>query len=203
MAIQRKSPPTQRAFTLIEVLVAIAIFAVVAGISYSTLDSYIAQRERLVGHYGKLERLQRFFILLERDFQSVLKRPVRTGTGIDDPIVTGSGADIITMSVSQAQFGTPLGSTLKRVKWSLDGDKVVRSVWNALDFDSSNTPDERVIEKGVEKIELEYLLYNPYTQSSIKVKSLSGGNYPHGIEVLVTLDSGEEFTRLFEVAKGM
>ncbi|MCP4007940.1 MAG: prepilin-type N-terminal cleavage/methylation domain-containing protein, partial [Proteobacteria bacterium] len=42
----------QPGFTLLEVLVAIGIFSVVAMVSYSTLDSYLDQRERLTVHYA-------------------------------------------------------------------------------------------------------------------------------------------------------
>ncbi len=185
-------------FSLIEVLVSIAIFAVVAGVAYSTLDSYIAQRERLAQHYGKLERLQRMFIFLERDFQAAVNRTIRTDPGIENAIEVGSNS-LIKLTVSETDFDSHFGASLKRIEWVLEGNELIRKVWDVLDTDGSYEPDELVIDEGIDSIELEFWLYDK--TSGVKKDSRLNGRFPDGIAVKVVLESSEEYIRLFEVAR--
>lgn len=186
-----------RGFSLMEVLVAIAIFAVVAGISYSTLDRYIEQREFLANHYGKLEKLQRLFILLERDFQSIANRTIRNGNSVYGAIEQTPDL-LIAMTISEPDYSSGAGVAMKRVEWSLDGDELIRKVWGVLDTEGDYEPIEQVISTQVEDMQLDFLYYSRSTGVQTS-DNLQG--YPDGISLLVVLESGVEYTRFFAVAK--
>lgn len=191
----------QTGFTLLEVLVAIGIFSVVAMISYSTLDTYLDQRERLTVHYAKLERLQRLFILLERDIQFSAGRAVRNGGDIQAAIMSQQGDLLIAMSVAQADVQSAAGISLKRVEWQLEGNELIRSQWNVLDHNGNIEPARILVNDEIEDIEFTYLLYSDNQGLDTKT-SLNAGEFPAGIELNVTLISGGAYRRVFAIAQG-
>ena len=148
-----RSRHAQNGFTLLEVLVAIGVFSVVAMVSYTTLDSYIQQRERLKVHYGKLERLQRLFILLERDIQFAVRRSVRDGGSQKEAIESAQGDALISMTVAQADVTSATGIALRRIEWRLDGKELIRAEWNVLDHNGNVEPVELLVIDEVDNIE--------------------------------------------------
>ena len=62
----------QRAFTLIEVLVAMAVFAVLAAFSYGTLSQTLLSAEILNDRMDRLQALQRTIRLITDDMQQLL-----------------------------------------------------------------------------------------------------------------------------------
>ena len=191
----------QAGFTLLEVLVAIGIFSLVAMISYSTLDTYIAQRERLTEHYGKLERLQRLFILLERDIQFSVPRNIRIGGDTQAAIVSENGDVLIALTVAQADINSVTGIALKRVEWRMDGEELIRSQWNVLDHTGNVEPAELLVSDELSNMEFSYILYSP-TQGLDTKTSLASGEFPLGILLTVSLASDESYRRVFAVAHG-
>lgn len=195
------STKNQLGFTLLEVLVAIGIFSVVAIISYSTLDTYIDQRERLTSHYGRLERLQRLFILLERDIQFSVGRKVRNSGELQPAMLSAQGDVLITMTVAQADVQSAAGVSLKRVEWQLDGHELIRSQWNVLDHTGNIEPARLLVSDDIANIEISYLMYSR-NQGLDSSDSLSADQLPAGIELNVTLDSGGSYRRVFAIAQG-
>ncbi len=191
----------QSGFTLLEVLVAIGIFSVVAVISYTTLDTYIDQRERLISHYGRLERLQRLFILLERDIQFSVGRKVRIGGESQPAMMSKQGNILIAMTVAQADVQSATGVSLKRVEWELDGNELIRSQWDILDHAGDIEPVRLLLSDELSDIEFSYLIYSS-SQGMETSNSLDSGQIPAGIELNVTLNSGSSYRRVFTVAQG-
>jgi len=188
-------------FTLLEVLVAISIFSVVAIISYSTLDTYLQQRERLTVHYSKLERLQRLFMLLERDVQFSVKRTVRDGGEILPAMMSEHGDALITMTVAQADVQSAAGISLKRVEWQFDGKQLIRAQWNILDHDGNIEPAQLLVSEEIEELDINYFLYSENRGLDSK-SSLDDGEFPHGVELDLSLDSGSSYRRVFVTASG-
>lgn len=201
MSVPLNTSITERGFTLLEVLVSIGVFSMVALISYSTLDTYIDQRERLLVHYGKLEQVQRLFILLERDLQFMMPRKVRTGSEIEPAVVSENSDALISMTVSEADFRGASGTVLKRVQWRLDGGELFRAQWNVLDHDGSIDPQEWVVSDEVEELTFNYLVYARGRGLDIK-DTLEQDEYPDGVEVIIKLTSGESYRRVFATALG-
>ncbi|MCP4049029.1 MAG: type II secretion system minor pseudopilin GspJ, partial [Gammaproteobacteria bacterium] len=188
-------------FTLLEVLVAIGIFSVVAMVSYSTLDSYLDQRERLTVHYAKFERLQRLFLLLERDIQFVAGRKVRDGGDIKPAIESAQGDVLIAMTVAQPDVQSAAEISLKRVEWQLNGNELLRSQWDVLDHDGKTRPAQLLVSDEIQDLELSYWLYSPNRGPDSK-ESLDPDDFPDGVELNITLTSGDSYRRVFAIVQG-
>ncbi len=191
----------QPGFTLLEVLVAIGIFSVVAMVSYSTLDSYLDQRERLTLHYAKFERLQRLFLLLERDIQFAAGRKVRDDDDIKPAIESAQGDVLIGMTVAQPDVQSAVGVSLKRVEWQLEGNELIRSQWDTLDHNGKIKPAQLLVSDEIQDIELSYLLYSPNRGLDSK-ESLDLDEFPSGVELNITLTSGDSYRRVFAIVQG-
>ncbi len=196
-----RATKNQSGFTLLEVLVAIGIFSVVAIISYTTLDTYIDQRERLTSHYARLERLQRLFILLERDIQFSVGRKVRVGDELQPAMISKQDDILIALTVAQADVRNASGISLKRVEWELNGSELIRSQWDVLDHAGTIQPARLLVSDDLADIEFSYLIYsrNRGLETS---DSLDSDQRPAGIELNVTLKSGGSYRRVFTVAQG-
>ena len=188
-------------FTLLEVLVAIGIFSVVAIVSYTTLDSYLDQRERLTVHYAKFERLQRLFLLLERDIQFIAGRAVRDGGDLKPAIDSAQGNVLIGMTVAQPDVQSAAGVSLKRVEWQLEGNELIRSQWSVLDHNGKIKPAQLLVSDAIQEVELNYLFYTPNQGLDSKNK-LEPDEIPGGVELNITLISGGSYRRVFAIAQG-
>src|SRR6185503_10902096 len=78
-ASSRASPPMSRArnsaFTLVELLVALAIFALIAGFAYRGLQSMLDGREAMQKETRKWRDIALFVGRIERDFSAVIALP--------------------------------------------------------------------------------------------------------------------------------
>ena len=67
----------QQGFTLLEVLIAIAIFSVVSLASFTIFDTVLRGDENSKIRSDRQNELQRAFLLMERDFTQIAKRSMR------------------------------------------------------------------------------------------------------------------------------
>jgi len=76
-------------FTLLEVVVAVALFAVVSTLAYGGLAAVLRSREQLSEASAQLAQLQLAMQMFERDVRSAVLRPVRDGYGEVLPALMG------------------------------------------------------------------------------------------------------------------
>ena len=77
--------PVRRAgFTLIEVMVALGLFGLIALAGFTLLDGVIGARDRLDGRLARTAELQRAMYLVSQDFEALDSGPLElSGTRID------------------------------------------------------------------------------------------------------------------------
>ena len=79
-------------FTLLEMVVAIGIFSVIAAISYASIDRFLDIRTTIKLRHDQLRLLQRTMGLMEMDMRFMLNRPVRDGFGDDEASLISFGS---------------------------------------------------------------------------------------------------------------
>jgi general secretion pathway protein J len=127
-----------RGFTLLELLVAVAIFAVLAVISYSGLNSVLKTREHTSRAAEALHELQMSMTIIQRDLSQIADHPIRDQFGDRQPgLLAGEelSADERLIEFTRHGWRNPaenLRSTLQRVAYALEEETLYRAYWPRL-----------------------------------------------------------------------
>lgn len=106
-----RRPAQDRGFTLVEVLVAMLILAIMAAMAWRGVDSMARSREMAQEHLGRTLRVQSVIAQWEADLQAV----------VDTQTVPALGFDGATLRMTRTQ---PQG--VQMVLWSLHGNRWLR-----------------------------------------------------------------------------
>ena len=147
-----------RGFTLFEILVAIAIFAIL-GLAANQLLSQVIRAEHSSRDRGeRLAQLQRAMTMIERDSLQIVARPVRDELGGTRPALVGGVDELI--ELTRLGWRNPLGlerAEEQRVAYVLDGQQLVRTYWAVLDRAEDSKPVRQVLLAGVERASVEFV----------------------------------------------
>jgi len=150
-------------FTLIEMLVAVFLLAVLGAAGFTMLFQMNNTRERVVAQADRLEELQRTFYWMTEDFSLIADRPVRSAIDERIPAILFSlqGSSLLQLTRSgwtnPAREIAPARSDLQRVAYSLEEDKLIRSYWYHLDpIDEAPTKRRQLLHK-VEDLSMRFL----------------------------------------------
>ena len=125
----------QQGFTLLEILIALAIFAVMSMMAYAGLAAILDARASTVPRAQQLAQLQTTLYLLNEDLSQVIKRPIRDQLGSSEPAFSiGRGNEILvfTRTVPSWLANSPENNLL-RVSYSLENETLYRRVWTIPD----------------------------------------------------------------------
>ncbi|HSC82139.1 MAG TPA: type II secretion system minor pseudopilin GspJ [Pseudomonas sp.] len=150
----------QRAFTLLEVLIAIAIFALLAMATYRMLDSVLQVDQGQRAQEQRLRELTKAMAAFERDLLQVRVRPVRDPLGDPQPALLGDSGRDSHLEFTRGGWRNPLGqsrASLQRVRWQLEGEHWQRLYWPMLDQAQDSQPRVQQALDGVKRFELRFL----------------------------------------------
>ncbi|HET8711756.1 MAG TPA: type II secretion system minor pseudopilin GspJ [Spongiibacteraceae bacterium] len=115
----------QSGFTLMEVLIAISIFALIGVASYRVLSSVMQADERVAARSEQMRTINRAFWLLQQDAEQLVPRNVRDASGnlllTDNYLLVQNGADL-PLQFTRGGRANPLGlprSSMLRVAYAV------------------------------------------------------------------------------------
>ena len=193
-------------FTLLEMVVAIGIFAIIATISYVSLDRFIETRNLVEERQDKLKSLQTAMTLMGRDMRFMVNRSVRDGHGDQESaLLSGDNialeeGELLRLTTSRPEPGIGLVSRPRRVGWRLRDGALQRVIWNVLDRDQDSSELVRTVLQNVAAAEISYFTYSAEGELETIAEWSNGETLPAGVEFLLTLQNGQEYRRLFSVA---
>ena len=145
-----------RGFTLVEVLVAVFIFAVLMAAAYGSVNALLRTRDGLSAQNGRLRELQFAMGVIERDLRSTIARPVREDYGEREPALVGSRD---ALAFTRAGYANPLGqerARLERVGYAWRDATLTRSTFTVLDRTPATAPLTRDLLADVRRIGFRY-----------------------------------------------
>jgi len=193
----------QRGFTLMEMLIAVTITAVIGLGVWQVLSGVINARDRVDEVADEFAELQRTMLLFERDINQIINRPARGIFGDVQPALT-SRNEPFNLLLTRQGWRNPLGqrrSELQRVAWEYDGNALVRSYWPALDQGQEENRRQTQVLEGLMTFKLRFLDSNRQWQDNWPVQDPSTGAkslaLPAGLELTIEHDRFGTLERLF------
>ena len=196
--------PRQSGFTLIEVVVSLAIFATIAALSFLAFDQTQRASRSITQQMVELQALQRTLQSLGSDLSQLQPRPVRElGTPASRAALLADVRNLYVLELTRGGYANPLGvprATAQRVAYRVDEGELVRTQWPALDNPLSIEPRERVLRENVERFEVRFLLEGGDNWiAEWPPLGGSGGGRPRAVEIIIEHEQWGEIRRLIEI----
>lgn len=201
------SSAKQSGFTLIEVIIAMSIFAIVSLLAYSGLHSVITTKSHTEGSLERLRELQMTMLSLNGDLQQLSDRNGHDSLGGQLLNVSTQDSNYI-LAFTRSGWRNPANlarSTLQRVAYKLDEDKLIRLYWTHVD----RADDEQLVEQelisNIESLDLRFLddknqWQTNWPSANDLASATPSNNLPIAIEVVLKMNDWGEIRRLIKVA---
>jgi general secretion pathway protein J len=200
--------PTQSGFTLLEVLIAMAIFALIAFGATQILTNVTDADEASEERFQSLQDLQRAMLVIERDFLQMVPRKTRVEGEVTDTLIfaeeflfdSDSGAiGFVRAGWHNPQLVLPR-STMQSVAYRVSEERLERLYSTYVDNSIGFEPKVRVLLEGVEKIEFEFLEKFD-TKEFTWEEAESVQELPIAVAVIITSRLYGEIRREFKVRR--
>lgn len=165
---------SRRGFTLMEILVALGIFAIIGVIASQLLRQTIEVQDVLSNRGDRLVELQRALNVVSRDLEQVTNRSVRDefGDPIESLLIDTHGS----FQFSRLGWSNLLNkprSNLQRVEYLFVDDVFIRRYWPVLDRSDTTEPIDQELLTDINELEfvlidsngLEHVAWPPLSES--------------------------------------
>jgi general secretion pathway protein J len=150
-----------RGFTLVELLLALGISALIATLAYAGLGTALDASAVMQHDVRRLAELQRALNIIEEDLAQVVPRPIVNGLGSDEPAFRGGRFQDVVLEFTRGGVANPQDlprSELQRVRYVFDSGRLWRQWWNAVDRPSENrAPESALLLDGLTSIDVAFL----------------------------------------------
>ena len=194
-----------RGFTLIEVVIAMAIFAILAALAYSGLQSVIDSKSHTEAGLERLQAVQMSMLTLGNDLQQIAPRDAQDALGGKLHKLSTQSSEYL-VEFTRSGWRNPADSprsSLQRVAYKLDEDRLIRVYWSHVNRADEERRVERVLIDNIESLQLRFLNeQQEWTEDWPEAAVLTSSNEsPVPLAIEATLDTHDwgEITRLLRV----
>jgi len=202
----------RRGFTLIEILVAMAIFTLIGLASTGVLNSVINSDQLSSERFAKLEELQRAMLTIERDILQIVPRALRVN-GEPVSVVISGGEDVLNSDADglgfvRAGWHNPQmllpRSTLQAVSYRIQEKQLQRLYGNYVDNVIGYEPKIKILLSDIEGFRVSFLTEVEQLEEPEKwQESYSNANIPIAISITLVSKTFGEIRREFILANGI
>lgn len=189
----------QQGFTLLEILIALAIFAIMSMMAYAGLASVLDAREATKPRSAQMAQLQATWYLFNEDLSQVINRPIRDELGSPEASFgSGRGNEILVFTRSvPSWFSNVTPKNLQRVSYRFENGALYRQVW-ALPDRTPQTHYRRKKLIAAEQVAVRY--YDEKLQDWLAFTDGKGG-IPKALEITISLADFGFIRHLFLIHK--
>ena len=198
----------EKGFTLIEVIIALAIFSLISIAAYKSIDGLIKIKERIEQEDRKWRQVMVFLDRFEMDIKQHVNRPIRNANDIIEPawwaqpLITNQHDSQLTFSrFGNAQLSGYLMDT-RRIGYRLNRGSIELVQWPSLDLTKGVNPEVFEVLQNVNNLNIKYLtndgrwiLYWPEVAGNNSADTI----FPKAVSLNITMHSGEKIQRLFSL----
>lgn len=185
-----------RGFTLIEILVALVVFAAMAAITWSALGQIARARAALAIEQERFAAVVRSMSDLERDLRQAISRPLRGNYGELQPALLGNGDRI---ELSRLGYANPLAeprSNIERVLYAIDDKRLRRGRYAVLDRAAGSAAQWRALVDRISALRFRYLDADGNWSDQWPPREAAVEALPRAVEFRLVLEDLGELRRL-------
>lgn len=195
------SQAEQRGFTLVELLVAMAVLAVLASVSFRGLSAILEAEARVQSETRRWNDVAIAVAHMSRDLSLAVPRTVRDIAGsARSAIIVGNSLDGSQGQLQITRIGDGDNASsqggLRRIEYRLRAGTLEYLVWPATDLAPGAAPSVNPVLENVAGLELRALGQDG-TWSATWPAGQQANALPRALEARIALASGERITRLF------
>jgi general secretion pathway protein J len=203
------SRPREHGFTLMEVLVAIAIFAVIGVMALSGYNELANQGALATQSTARVRQVQGAVFRMVQDFAQLEPRPAREPLGQSyEPALQAKVGTTPLVLLSRSGWSNPAGvqrSTIQRVAYRLEDGKLFRDYWVVMDRTQTLEPVSTELLSGVKSASFRFMdLNRQWNEQWPPPGYTPPGPLPNirpiAVEINLELEDWGKITRLVEVA---
>lgn len=193
-------------FTLLEILVAVTIFAIAAQLVFGGLRNILHAREQLAPRHESAAALRYGVTLLSQDLGALVPRAVRDALGDPAPALqAGTREELVVLSRLDAARPLLLDEVaVYRVSYRLRDGQLIRETWPVIDPVQATRPVEQVVLEHVRELRLRFMADQAADWSEIWPAGGDDGlvALPRAIEFELVFDNGDTLRRLLLPGSG-
>jgi general secretion pathway protein J len=203
-------------FTLVEVMIAIFIAAVMFAIGYRALNQGLVFNESLKVSQARVTEIQRGMRVMAQDFAQLAARAARDTQGSGEllPAFSANNRDNTLLVFTRTGWSNPAGiqrPAEQRVRYRFIDGSLIREHWLAVDAALAAEPRQRILLTRLKSVEMRFL--DPASRNWRTEWPIATANGPVGpanvdeflltrplaIEVTIVFEDWGRVQRIFEV----
>jgi len=208
----------ENAFTLLELLVALVLFALLSLLAYGSLRTMLDHGKKIEEEETRLAALQMTMARLAQDLRQVQGRGIRDEYGANRPAMHYAGAGNsggLELTRADGHRSTPAlpHSNLQRLRYHWEDHKLIREIWPVLDRGPGVHPFRQTMLGRVNGFEVRFLAaggvwFNHWPPGTSAGAQIGGGDsppdprLPQAMEIRLDLDDWGQIRRLFPLRPG-
>jgi general secretion pathway protein J len=178
-----KNSVKQRGFTLLEVMIALTVFAVISGLAWQILDGAMKTTGHTDQRSAALNQLQRTWNLFDRDFFQLQPRAPRG----EEQVFTQHDQQLALTTLS----GVSGQLRLERVEWRVHDGRLWRTLWPEIDGPVSQKREEVPILDGVKAMHWRFF------DEGWADKWQASDRIPEGVELTLEMENAQRWRWVF------
>lgn len=201
-----------RGFTLLELLVAMFIAAVIFAMGYGAVNQALKGRTELQEQQTKLLEVQTAMRVLEQDFVQLAPRPIRQPVGDGyQPALQSSSSTQPVAALTRGGWTNPTGLQrpgLQRVAYYFENGTLRREYWPVLDPTQTSTTIRRDLMTHLKSVSLRYMDVSKTWQEQWPPPNNTRGqtnldmtlrSRPIAVEITLETDDWGKLVRIVEI----
>ncbi len=205
MPFCKRPSASTKGFTLLELLVAIVVFSTMAVMAYGGLQNVIDNSQGSRAAVERLKQVQITVTTLSRDLMQIYERDIINAFGVTEPYLVSDTQSEQLVEFTRSGRRNPAGlprSSLQRVAYRLDDNKLYRLHWIQIDQALGEEPIENELIADIDSMEFRFMDGDGEWSDSWPPLTATASGAPatlRAIEYSLELKDWGRINRLYEV----
>lgn len=191
----------QKAFTLLEMLISVAVFALMAAMAYGGLNQVIRSSAQIKISNETLSELQFALSSIEKDLLQLSNRKIRDEFGDEQAAIKVAQDRLIFSRLGWANFIGAQRSHIQRVEYVIIENQLIRQYWTSIDQTVEQTPIQSVLINNIKSMSIKVIDSNQEIQTTWPVSDSGEASSvtAKAIEINLELEQWGEVRKLIEL----